>query len=266
MAKSCDSIVLCRGLPEQTLQEDNYLITLQSVGYKCYYLYTSRFEFDNSPNLKMCLQNAEYYSGLILTSQRAVEAIYNILKDDKISLSRWQKLPAYCVGPATASLAKNNLGLEFCLGSETGNTKDLAKVIISHKALITKPLLYPCSEIAHATIEQVLSKNSIDLKKLVAYRTVMRQSLEADFLNIVSTTPKIYVFFSPSTVDYFVSILKRHPNYIKNIKAVAIGPTTKQSLIQAKFEVYATAANPNPTSLLEAINNAGCNSNSDTMM
>ncbi|KAI4487222.1 hypothetical protein M0804_005371 [Polistes exclamans] len=265
MAKLCDSIVLCRGLPEQTLKEDNYLHTLQSAGYKCDYLYTSRFEFINSSDLKMCLETPDNYYGLILTSQRAVEAICQIVKDDKISLSRWQKLPAYCVGPATASLAENCLGLECCLGSQSGNTKDLTEIIISDMEKITKPLLYPCSEIARETVEQVLSQNRINLRKLVAYRTIIRESLEVDFLNIIGSIPKIFVFFSPSSVDYLVSILKKRPDYIKNIKAVAIGPTTKQSLIDANFVIYATAASPNPAALLEAINDAGCNSNSETM-
>lgn len=41
-----------------------------------------------------------------------------------------------------------------------------------------------------------------------------------------------------------------------NIKAVAIGPVTRQALFDAEIEVYATASKPDPTSLLEAISNA----------
>ncbi|XP_043672209.1 uroporphyrinogen-III synthase-like [Vespula pensylvanica] len=264
MAKLYNNVVLCRGLPEQAPTEDNYLHTLRSAGYNCDYLYTSRFEFINSSNLKTCLQMPDNYHGLILTSQRSVEAIWQIFKDDKKSLSPWQKLPTYCVGPATASLAENYLGLECCLGSQSGNANDLAKIIISDMKEISKPLLYPCSEIARDTIDQVLSKNRINLHKLVAYRTIARESLEADFLNVIGSVPKIFVFFSPSAVQYLVSVLKKYPDNIKNIKAVAIGPVTKQSLIEADFTIYATATKPNPASLLEAINNADCNDNSET--
>ncbi|XP_047355808.1 uroporphyrinogen-III synthase [Vespa velutina] len=258
MAKLYDNVVLCRGLPEQVPMEDNYLDTLKSAGYNCDYLYTSRFEFINSSDLKTCLQMPDNYHGLILTSQRAVEAIRQVFKDDKKSLIPWQKLPTYCVGPATSSLAKNYLGSECCLGSQSGNANDLAEIIISDIKKISKPLLYPCSEIARETIEQVLSKNRINLHKLVVYRTITRESLEADFLNIIGTLPKIFVFFSPSAVQSIVSVLKKYPNNIKNIKAVAIGPVTEQSLIESDFTIYATASKPNPASLLEAINNAGC--------
>ncbi|XP_015179812.1 PREDICTED: uncharacterized protein LOC107068181 [Polistes dominula] len=277
MAKSCDSIVLCKEVPEQTVEERNYLTYLKTAGYKCKYLYTSQFEFVNSSDLKSWLINPEFFDGnifninndmyvnvgLLLTSEHAVEAICNILREDEISLSRWQKLPAYCLGHAISSLAKNNLGLEFCLGSETDDTKDLVEIMISRKALIIKPLLYPCTEIAQGPFEVVLSKNTIYLYKIVAYWNAIRQSFKADVLNNVSTKPKIFVFFSPLCVDYFVSILRDYPACIKNVKAVAIDPETEENLIEAKFEVYATAANPNPTSLLEAIINAGVNSRLD---
>lgn len=65
MAKLCDDVVLCRGLPEQPPTEDNYLHTLKSAGYNCDYLYTSRFEFINSLDLKTCLQMPDDYHGNI---------------------------------------------------------------------------------------------------------------------------------------------------------------------------------------------------------
>lgn len=257
MAAFGDKVILCRGLPEQNQTEDNYVHTLQSAGYTCNYLHTLRFEFINSSDLRTCLQMSENYYGIILTSQRAVEAIHQACQDDKKSLHMWQKLPAYCVGPATCSLAKTSLGLEYCLGDHCGNAKDLAEFIISDLKEISKPLLYPCSDIARETIEQVLSINNINVQKLVVYQTLTKESLEVDFLNIIESIPRIFVFFSPSTVKSLVSILEKHPGNAKNIKAVAIGPVTKQSLIDAGFLIYATAAKPDPKSLLQAINEAG---------
>ncbi|KAK2589227.1 hypothetical protein KPH14_002029 [Odynerus spinipes] len=121
MAAFIDKIILCRGLPEQNRTHDNYVHTLQSAGYTCNYLYTLRFEFVNSSDLQTCLQTPENYHGLILTSQRAVEAIHQVSQDDKKFLHTWQKLPAYCVGPATLSLAESSLGLECCLGSQSAH-------------------------------------------------------------------------------------------------------------------------------------------------
>lgn len=261
MATFRDKIILCRGLPEENRTEDDYMDTLRSAGYTCNYLYTLRFEFINSTDLLKCLQTPENYHGLILTSQRSVEAIRRAFLDDKKSLSMWQKLPAYCVGPATHSLAENSLGLECCLGSRSGNAKDLAEIIISDVKQVSKPLLYPCSDIARETIQQILSINQVNVHKLVAYRTLIKDSLEVDFLKIVESLPRIFVFFSPSTVKSLMSVLEKHPGNVKNIKAVAIGPVTKQSLIDAGFLIYATAEKPDPNALLQAITYARKNDN-----
>lgn len=191
-----------------------------------------------------------------MTSRRAVEAIGLAAKEDKGILDPWKTLPAYCVGPATESFAKTHLGLENLLGSEAGNAKELTKRIIDNVGKESKCLLYPCSEIARETIEQILNEQEISIKKVVSYRTLASETLDSDLLEFVDDVPKIFVFFSPSGVDYIANALKRTFSNTGVIKAVAIGPVTKQALLDAGFKVFAAANKPDPAALLQAISDA----------
>lgn len=195
-------------------------------------------------------------TGLILTSRRAVEAIILAAKEDSNILLPWRKLKVYCVGPATESFAKSHLGSENCFGSNTGNAKELAEQLIVSVEKRSKPLLYPCSEISRETIEKILNENEICVYKIVVYKTLPSETLEQDLLKFMDNIPKIFVFFSPSTVEHIVTLLKKKSYNTSKVKAVAIGPVTRQALFDIGLECFATASKPDPISLLEAINDA----------
>lgn len=175
-------------------------------------------------------------------------------KDNKNILLHWKQMPAYCVGPATESVARTQLDLQHCVGSHSGNSKELAKQIVNlHVKKDTKPLLYPCSEIARDTIARVLNDGGVSIEKIIVYRTLESESLEQDLLEILKKSANIFVFFSPSTAEYIATQLKRNSYNIKDIKAVAIGPVTRDTLITLDFNVYATAEKPEPAALMRAI-------------
>jgi len=178
------------------------------------------------------------------------------VKDDASILSHWEQMPAYCIGPATDSLARSLLNLQHCIGSQSGNSKQLAENIIFNIKKNSKPLLYPCSEIARDTIAYTLNNNAVSIHKIVVYKTLESESLEQDLLEILRRSHDIFVFFSPSTVQFIVAQLKRNSYNIKNIKAVAIGPVTKDVLIKSGFDIYATADKPEPASLIHVIKTA----------
>ncbi|CAL7949504.1 unnamed protein product [Xylocopa violacea] len=256
MAPRYERVILCRGSSENNDSQETYVRTLKTAGYSCDSLTTLCFEFVNISELRACLLSPTSYYGLILTSRRAVEAINHISKEDINILQLWKTLPVYCVGPATESLAKSHLGSENCLGKETGNAKQLAELLVSSVAKESMPLLYPCSEIGRDTIEKILSENSIRVDKKIVYRTLPSKSLEHDLLEFMDSVPKLFVFFSPSTVEYVVGLLKKKSYDMRNVKAVAIGPVTRQALIDAGLKDFATANKPDPISLLKAINDA----------
>ncbi|XP_054011737.1 uroporphyrinogen-III synthase [Hylaeus anthracinus] len=256
MAPRYERVVLCRGLSEKNDSQEAYVKTLKTAGYACNYLPTLRFEFVNSPDLRACLLSPYSYHGLILTSRRAAEAIVLASEEDDSILPPWSKLPVYCVGPATESFAKSHLSSEHCFGKEAGNAKELAEQIVASVTKGSKPLLYPCSEIGRETIEKTLNENDIQVSKIVVYRTLPSETLEQDLLKFIDNLPRIFVFFSPSTVEHIVALLKKKSYDMSMIKAVAIGPVTRQALFDAGLDSFATASKPDPVSLLEAISNA----------
>ena len=284
MAPRYEKIILCRGLSEKNDSQEAYVKTLKTAGYSCDCLPTLRFEFVNISKLKECLlSSSSYYGsniaydfsafymwlifihliiffyafiGLILTSQRAAEAIKLSAKEDDNILYPWRILPVYCVGPATESFVKTHLSSDNCIGKEAGNAKELAELLVASVANKSKPLLYPCSEIGRETIEKTLNENDIRVHRMVVYKTLPSETLEHDLLKFMDNMPKIFVFFSPSIVEHIVALLKKKLYDMNNIKAVAIGPVTEQALVHAGLKVFATANKPDPISLLKAISDA----------
>lgn len=162
-------------------------------------------------------------------------------------------MPVYCIGPATDSLARSQLDLQHCMGSESGNSKQLAEKIVLNMKKDSKPLLYPCSEIARETISCIVEDNGIPIEKIVVYRTLKSETLEQELPKMLDKSPSIFVFFSPSTVKFIKTQLKKNFYDVKDIKAVAIGPVTRDALINSGFNVCATADKPEPTALKHAI-------------
>jgi len=62
MAESGNEVVLCKGASENEEQEP-YVKTLESAGYKCKYLQTLQFEFVNMPELQTCLSISQKCAG-----------------------------------------------------------------------------------------------------------------------------------------------------------------------------------------------------------
>lgn len=185
-----------------------------------------------------------------------MEAIEFIANEDTDILQSWKSLPVFCVGPATEYFAKSHLGSENCFGKETGNAKELAELLVTVVAQESKPLLYPCSEIGRETIEKTLNENNIKVHRIVVYKTLPSKNLEHDLMKFMDNVPRIFVFFSPSIVQYIVDLLNKKSYNMNNIKAVAIGPVTRQALLEAGLKPFATVNKPEPTSLLDAINDA----------
>ncbi|CAK9822546.1 Uroporphyrinogen-III synthase [Anthophora retusa] len=253
MAPRYKRVVLCRGVSGKTDSQEAYVKTLKTAGYLCDFLPTLCFEFVNTAELRSCLLSSSSYYGLILTSRRAVEAISLASEEDNEILHPWRSLPVFCVGPATESFAKSHLGSENCFGKEAGNAKELAELLVASVAKESKLLLYPCSDIGRETIEKTLTENDIKVHKIVAYKTLPSLTLEHDLSEFMDNVPKIFIFFSPSTVEHIITLLRKKSYKMSNIKAVAIGPVTRQALVDAGLEVSATASKPDPMSLLEAI-------------
>lgn len=193
------------------------------------------------------------FTGMILTSPRSVEAVKLILTKNPNILDKWKEYPIYCIGTSTENLVKKYLNLSNCYGSHCGNSENLAKFIFNDFKLKKKSLLYPCSEISRDTIENYLLKNGYQIEKIISYKTMPCETLHNDIERIFKLIPEIIVFFSPSIVNNLLLALGERAKILNEIKIIAIGSITEQSLINSGFTVNGVSEKPEPESLLKIV-------------
>ena len=165
----------------------------------------------------------------------------------------WKKLPAYCVGPSTESIARKALSFLNCLGSQCGSAENLAKFITTNADSKDKPIFYPCSEIARDTIEKHLSEKGFKVKKLISYKTVPCEKLRQNVKRIFKSVPQVVVFFSPSVVENILKTLSEEAIVLRDVRIVAIGSVTERALTNASIVVDAISEKPEPEALLQAV-------------
>lgn len=134
-------VVLFRS-PTPKPKEDEYHKVLRENGMKPFSIPVLSFQFDNQQQLVQKLREPYHFRGMVLTSQRAVEAMErcvnelishevwkNTLRND------WQDKAIFVVGEATAKAALDKLGLEST-GHEAGSAEALVPVILHCKNII----------------------------------------------------------------------------------------------------------------------------------
>ncbi|KAK9456449.1 tetrapyrrole biosynthesis, uroporphyrinogen III synthase [Dipodascopsis uninucleata] len=194
---------------------------------------------------------------LIITSQRAVEALAMALRDISKSknssvdasniVSRVREFRVYTVGPATADLIKSYGFNNICGGADAGNGTILAQQIVADAP---KKCIFFTGETRRDIIPVTLRKYGIDCVEYVVYQTMKSPLAEDDWKICLSSFSKTHtiwaVFFSPSGADGLTQ-------YLGHAKTAAIGPTTESFLVENGRKPDAVATRPDPTSLLKAI-------------
>ncbi|XP_076372242.1 uroporphyrinogen-III synthase-like isoform X2 [Tachypleus tridentatus] len=237
----------------------SYKFCLKTLGIHPVIIPVLLFQFANLEELRACLKRE--YSGIVFTSQRAVEAVtcaMSVLTDEEREelLSKWRSKLTFVVGEATALTAETSLGLDT-IGKESGNAGDLVPVIL--RQLIpckeSKTLLFPCGNLRKDSISSGLESKGIQVEEIVCYHTICHPDLQKNIekLYFEKGTPDIFVYFSPSGVKFSLPIIKDVGLKIDSIKFVAIGPSTKEALLQVGLVPSATAAKPTPEGLTQAI-------------
>lgn len=131
-------VVLFRS-PTPQPKEDEYHKVLRENGMKPFSIPVLSFQFDNQQQLVQKLREPYHFRGMVLTSQRAVEAMERCVNELisrevwKNSLRNdWQDKAIFVVGEATAKAALDKLGLEST-GHEAGSAEALVPVILHCK-------------------------------------------------------------------------------------------------------------------------------------
>lgn len=259
------AVILCRGDVSSVDDDDEYLTSLKSAGFRCVkHIPLLHFSFIGQQELLRQLSGChQQYDGLIFTSVRAVTAIKRCLTDgDQLTQclsDNWRRKGVFCVGPKTCCEVEERLGLIPTLSNEMGNSIVLAESIVnfySPKSHVN--LLMPCSSSAHDELPSILSHHGLNVNQVHAYDTLPIRDAEDLLIRTIKEFPNmeriLVVFFSPSNVKAvspsLVSLcLQDNPSVL----FVAIGPTTEKAIKQLSVPVFCVSSKPDPISLCDSI-------------
>lgn len=230
---------------------------LEDIGIDVTTLPAISFQFKNLDKLRECLENPAAYSGLILTSVRTVEAIVKTGTD----LEPWKDKRNYCVGQTTLNKVESDLGSGWTMagGGETGNADLLSDLILSDlsRTPTDLPFLFPCSNLALGTLVNRLTTAGYKIQDVEVYETVKHEDLDERVQKMSLATIDYILFFSPSTVQYFMESVRKAGLtdllHKESLKLIAIGPSTSQEMQNQGLSIFATLSKPNIESLVNAI-------------
>lgn len=267
---------------------DNYEKLFTEKNYFPVFIPVLSFDFINQNELRERLRHPQNCSGLIFTSQRAVEAVDICVKDANFIEEwspdlheKWSKIPVFVTGKATGKYARENLKFETIVGEESGCAEELANIIVNKLTASDegKELLFPCANIKKETLPNIVMEKGFKICCITAYCTkphpdiieniqklfcAERDLSELDASGktagnpsgktvVRSQKPVCIVFFSPSGVNFAGEALRKHLKTFNESKLVAIGKSTAKELDKHKLFVSGTSQKPNPESLLQVI-------------
>lgn len=237
-------------------KNDSYVEDLPNI--KVHSLPVLKFDFINGPKLVECINSADKYCGLVLTSARSVEALHHHCNSTTTLLQQhWAvEKPAFVVGEATKSKLLQLLPYwRHIYGWDSGTSKKLADVVMQE----TKPgttLLFPCGNLKMNDLTVEILKNDIFVQEVVCYETKRHMGIQENLMQLqknIGSHLLFVVFFSPSGVEFALEdVLKQFGEKI-HLKVVAIGPTTEKALREKGMEEILTARKPNSTAIKELI-------------
>lgn len=189
------------------------------------------------------------YSGLIFTSQRAVDAFALALSHAR-TCSIAQP-PVYVVGPATGTSVRA-LRLRDVRGEGSGNGAALAAHIADVHEVRSAPLLFLVGEVRRDVIPRVLGAlpegRKVEVEEIVVYETGEREGFGKVFEECARDEGWVVVF-SPQGVRQMLEVRGRR----KRLRIAVIGPTTRDCLKAFGVEPDVCAEMPSPEGVAKGI-------------
>lgn len=232
-------------------ESEDYKKAFLDNNYKTIFVEPLQFEFMNKEELSGKLLCADY-TGIILTSPRAIEAVAKCWDPTKLVL--WSTKRVYTVGNISSDKVKTLLGLET-LGNSSGNAENLAKIIINENSS-NATFLFPCGNLRSEMLPNVLKTNGMTIDALTVYETKENVKLKSDLMELnESQNPCCMVFFSPSGCEYTYRQLQTFSNNLSDLPHFAIGNSTAHKIQNLGVEVAGVAAKPQAQSVVLAVQN-----------
>ncbi|KAI8079041.1 tetrapyrrole biosynthesis, uroporphyrinogen III synthase [Gilbertella persicaria] len=231
-------------------------------------LFEKQYKPDFIPVLDHALDNVEALAiilsqgpqdckGLILTSQRSVEAInqaYNICRMTDKTHEEWNTLPIYIVGPKTADVLAQ---------SPLFQSHDHRHWVIAPRAselikdlLNSSHYLFLAGDKRRDLIPEALHEAHIPFHEVQTYATCPHPELKNRMKHLDYHEGEWLVFFSPSGIKF---IKDASPDSMSTLfgglfRIAAIGPTTADFITKdLNFQVDVVADKPDAEHLFDAM-------------
>ncbi len=164
------------------------------------------------------------------------------------------ELPAYCVGDASAAMARI-AGFRVVV-SAAGDVTDLVALVASRLAPNNGPLLHAGGRDTAGDLEALLAAKSYGVRHVVLYRAVAAQALAPEVAAALRRGEVgLALFFSPRSAETFVRLARQAglAEQCKDMVTVALSGNVAAALSSMQWRAVATAPMPNLPSLLAVL-------------
>lgn len=271
-------------LKNRTVPRDPYHDQFEDASYEPVFLPLLQHEFVAHDELKVYLESSEFLinaAALIITSQRAIEAVNEHLEDlEPKALQKLLNKPVYTVGPATAKALSEAGYKDIRGGRDAGNGAVLAEIIlkelVNDKDQMGGPessLIFFTGKTRRDIIPKRLTQAGVRLQERVVYETFalddidvrvkqhLVKTLSSEDQRAVAESGAVpiaddkhyLVFFSPAEADGVVEALLSMKD--RNCYLAAIGPTTEDYLEKNGLPPDVVAEKPDAVHLVKGILN-----------
>jgi uroporphyrinogen-III synthase len=206
------------------------------------------------------------FTGLILTSQRSVQAMSEALETIEITeeiTMEWNSLPAYIVGPQTAKALHELPLFKGHINDKqhwivAPRAAELIDLIIHHQKKLHQPkILFLAGDKRRDLIPDGLKSANLEFHEIQSYATCPHSDLKKSIENL--PTADWLVYFSPSGLKFILSSIdavtkEKFLATSATLHTAAIGPTTADYIIEELgLTPHVMAEKPDAQHLVNAI-------------
>ncbi|NJM35792.1 MAG: uroporphyrinogen-III synthase [Rhodomicrobium sp.] len=187
--------------------------------------------------------------GLIVTSRNALRGLRR-----NTAFAEAQRLPVFCVGEATADLARE-YGFAKVVAGE-GTAKELVPLIVQSAEPEAGPLLYVTGQHLAFNLEAPLKKNGFTVPRIIVYEARPPSDDAARRLaDALREGVPAVILMSPRTAEIFAGIIKRFKleGEAAAITCYCISDAVAEPLRDIAGLTVAVSSNPTEADLMELI-------------
>jgi uroporphyrinogen-III synthase len=173
--------------------------------------------------------NSLNFKGIIFTSANSIKFL-DLKSIDKNTL-------CFCVGSSTEKKARG-VGFQNVIAAE-GNVENLKELILQNFNQKDGNLIYISGETVSADLDQQLSKEGYNIKRIINYRTSHNQNFSDEFVKELKVKmPDMVYVYSQNSALSLLNFIKMHQSESlwMNTNLMCIGEKTSSILNEIKWK------------------------------